>query len=201
MQRLEARADVGLLSATEVLCLLLHSITIRSLHCLWQFIPQSVNKSKFTQFSTSVVVFKINTHTELPAQEAGKCLSSLHALPETTQTKKSAVSFRYIHLKSPFILKTSNSNSRLQQISDCRVADKADTCMRYLQIILSLLYSSHRELMFSFIGIEGSVPQPSGFSEDLQRVEQFLQPCISFGASFCHLISKSAFSSLRSQIK
>jgi len=33
-QRLEAKADVGLLSATEVLDLLLHSITTRSLHCL-----------------------------------------------------------------------------------------------------------------------------------------------------------------------
>lgn len=129
MQRLEARADVGLLSATEVLCLLLHSITIRSLHCLWQFIPQSVNKWKYTQFSVSVVLKITLTLSFLPKKQGNVCDPYMHYLKQH-KLRNQLYSFA-IHLKGLFILKISNSNIRLQQISDCRVAEKADTCMRW----------------------------------------------------------------------
>lgn len=114
----------------------------------------------------------------------------------------------YIRLKLLFVVKIQNSNIQSQQHADCRSCRES----RYLyeveksaKYMLWMCCTVFTVLVFAPIGIEGSVPKPSGFSGDLQRVRaisyEFLHLCISSGSSVCHPILEWAFSSLRGQIK
>lgn len=111
----------------------------------------------------------------------------------------------YIHLKLFFIVKIQNSNKQSQQRCDCKSYRESrhlyeeEKCNIHVVNALSF----HRALVFAPIGIEGSSPKPSKFSDVLQRVRaigyKFLHLCISSGPSVCHTILQSVFS-LRGQL-